>query len=314
MRDLNDLFFYVQVVEHGGFAPAGRALSIPKSKLSRRVAALEERLGVRLIQRSTRRFAVTEIGQEYYLHCQAMLVEADAAEELIERNRAEPQGTIRMSCASAVLYFMLGEMVARFMVRCPRIQVQMEVTNRSVDLIREGFDLAVRVRFPPLEDSDLVMKVLAISTQRLVAHPRLLADVAQPCSPEDVARLPSVLLGEPNQEPVWHLQGPEGRQVSLRHQPRLVANDMIALHQAALQGVGVASLPVMMVHRELADGTLVDVLPGWLPRSGIVHVAFPSRRGLLPAVRQLIDFLGEEFALLIAAGQGYEAPGSVAAV
>lgn len=175
MRDLNDLFFFAEVVEHGGFAPAGRALGIPKSKLSRRVAALEERLGVRLIQRSTRRFSVTEIGQEYYRHCRAMLVEADAAEELIARNQVEPQGTIRMSCASAVLYTMMGDMVARFMAQCPRIKVQLEVTNRAVDLIREGYDLALRVRFPPLEDSDLVMKVLAISTQRLVASPRLLA-------------------------------------------------------------------------------------------------------------------------------------------
>lgn len=312
MRDLNDLFYFVQVIEHKGFAPASRALGIPKSKLSRRVAALEERLGVRLIQRSTRRFAVTEIGQEYARHCQAMLTEADAAEELIARNQAQPQGTIRMSCASAVLYFMVGEMVSRFMLRCPRIKVQLEVTNRAVDLIREGFDLAVRVRFPPLEDSDLVMKVLAVSTQRLVAHPHLMAGLPDIRTPEDVAKLPSVLLGEMHQDAVWHLDGPAGSQVAVQHEPRLIANDMIALHQAVLQGVGVAALPIMMVHRELSEGTLVDVLPGWAPRSGIVHVVFPSRRGLLPAVRLFIDFLAEEFEQLIASGRGYAAPGGLA--
>ncbi|MEL0029081.1 MAG: LysR substrate-binding domain-containing protein, partial [Perlucidibaca sp.] len=303
MRDLNDLFFFAQVVEHGGFAPAGRALGIPKSKLSRHVAALEERLGVRLIQRSTRHFAVTEIGQAYHRHCQAMLVEADAAEELIARNQVEPQGTIRLSCASAVLYTMLGDMIARFMVQCPRIRVQMEVTNRAVDVIREGFDLAVRVRFPPLEDSDLVMKVLAVSTQRLVASPSLLAGRSLPLTPETLADWPTVLLGEPHQEPVWHLtrQDGSGGMVSLRHEPRLLANDMVALHQAALLGVGVAALPVMMIHEALRDGRLVDVLPGWTPRSGIVHLAFPSRRGLLPAVRLLIDFLADEFAALVTA-------------
>lgn len=310
MRDLNDLFYFVQVVEHGGFAPAGRALGIPKSKLSRRVALLEERLGVRLIQRSTRRFAVTEIGREYCRHCQAMLVEADAAEELIARNQTEPQGTIRLSCASAVLYFMIGDMLTRFMLRCPQVKVQLEVTNRAVDLIREGFDLAVRVRFPPLENSDLVMKTLAISTQRLVAHPRLLEGLPAPCTPEEAARLPSVLLGELHQEPVWRLDGPAGEQVTVRHEPRLVANDMVALHQAVLQGVGVAALPVMMVHDQLQDGALVDVLPGWAPRSGIVHVVFPSRRGLLPVVRQFVDFLAEEFAVLIEKEQGYVAAGA----
>lgn len=311
MRDLNDLFFFAEVVEHGGFAPAGRALGIPKSKLSRRVAALEERLGVRLIQRSTRRFSVTEIGQEYYRHCRAMLVEADAAEELIARNQVEPQGTIRMSCASAVLYTMMGDMVARFMAQCPRIKVQLEVTNRAVDLIREGYDLALRVRFPPLEDSDLVMKVLAISTQRLVASPRLLAGRALPVVPGELSDWPTVLLGDLHQEALWRLgRTDDGGDVAMvRHEPRLLANDMVALKQAAMQGVGVAALPVMMIHEELNDGRLVDVLPGWAPRSGIVHLAFPSRRGLLPAVRLLIDFLAAEFAWLVEARQGYEPPG-----
>jgi DNA-binding transcriptional LysR family regulator len=123
MQDLNDLFFYAQVIEHGGFAPAGRALNVPKSKLSRRIAVLEERLGVRLIQRSTRRFSVTEIGQEYYRHCLAMLVEAEAAQEVIDRNKAEPQGIVRMSCPAALMHYQLGEMVSRFMAKHPKVQV-----------------------------------------------------------------------------------------------------------------------------------------------------------------------------------------------
>ena len=312
MDRFQEMQVFLAVAEEQGFAAAARRLSMSPPSVTRAVAALEERLGVRLIQRSTRRFAVTEIGQEYARHCQAMLTEADAAEELIARNQAQPQGTIRMSCASAVLYFMVGEMVSRFMLRCPRIKVQLEVTNRAVDLIREGFDLAVRVRFPPLEDSDLVMKVLAVSTQRLVAHPHLLAGLPDIRTPENVARLPSVLLGEMHQDAIWHLDGPAGSAVAVQHEPRLIANDMIALHHAVLQGVGVAALPIMMVHRELSEGTLVDVLPGWAPRSGIVHVVFPSRRGLLPAVRLFIDFLAEEFEQLIASGRGYEAPGGLA--
>ncbi len=171
--DLNDLYYFAQVVDHQGFAPAGRVLGIPKSKLSRRVAMLEERLGVRLIQRSTRRFSVTELGQTYYAHCKAMLVEAEAAESAIEQTRAEPSGLVRMSCPVALLHARVGDMIADFMAANPKVIVHLEATNRRVDVVAEGIDLAVRVRVPPLEDSDLVMRVLAERAWCFVASPAL---------------------------------------------------------------------------------------------------------------------------------------------
>lgn len=296
MRDLNDLFLYVQVVDHRGFAPAGRALGMPKSRLSRRITLLEERLGVRLIHRSTRRFAVTEIGQEYYQHCIAMLVEADAAQEAIDRSRSEPQGVVRLSCPSALVYTHVGQMIAKFIADNPRVQVHLESTNRRVDVIREGFDIAVRVRFPPLEDTDLVMKVLADSAQLLVAHPQVLKDCTGPLALEDLGRLPSIDLGPPNRDHAWSLVGPDGATALVRHLPRLVSDDMVALHFAALQGVGVVQMPITMVHKDLLQGNLVEVLPRWAPRGGVIHAVFPSRRGLLPSVRNLLDFLASEFA------------------
>ncbi|MEL0027605.1 MAG: LysR substrate-binding domain-containing protein, partial [Perlucidibaca sp.] len=285
MQDFNDLFFYVKVVEHGGFAPAGRALNVPKSSLSRRIAMLEARLGVRLIQRTSRRFMVTDIGQEYFQHCRAMLVEAEAAQEVIERNRAEPQGLVRVTCPSAMLHFQLGEMIARFMARHPKVKVYVEIKNRRVDLVREGFDLAVRVRFPPLEDSEVVARPLAISTQCLVAHPALLGDMTPPLGPGQLQQLPSVALGAVHDRHVWQLFDRAGAEQEIVHQPRMIANDMASLHFAAVQGIGVAQLPTMMVRHQLKAGTLVNVMPDWAPRSGIVPAAFPSRRGLLPAVR-----------------------------
>lgn len=295
MQDLNDLFFFAQVVDHRGFAPAGRALGVPKSKLSRRISLLEERLGVRLIQRSTRRFTVTDIGESYYRHCKAMLVEAQAAQEVIELTHAEPQGTVRLACPVALLHYQVGSMLADFMAHCPRVQVQLEANNRRVDVIREGFDVAIRVRFPPLEDSELVMKVLGESTQSLVASPALLARHAMPVVPADLNALPSLDLGPPHGEHVWQLDGPDGAAAAVHHRPRLVTDDMTALRLAALAGVGVTQLPAMMVRDELARGDLVAVLPEWAPRSGVVHAVFPSRRGLLPAVRELIDFLAAQF-------------------
>ncbi len=295
MEDLNDLYYFAQVVEHGGFAPAGRALDMPKSKLSRRIANLEERLGVRLIQRSTRHFSVTEIGQEYYRHCVAMMVEAEGAAEVIERNRSEPQGVVRISCPTALLDFWVGPMLTRFMVEYPLVELHIESTNRQVDLIQEGIDIALRVRFPPLESTDLVMKVLANSTQSLVASPRLLEHLQRPLVPADLASVPSLHWGAPLREYIWQLDGPDGASAAVRHHPRLVTDDLLVLRQAAEAGVGVVHIPWVVVRDELASGRLVQVSPDWAPRTGIVHAVFPSRRGLLPSVRTLIDFLAEAF-------------------
>jgi DNA-binding transcriptional LysR family regulator len=295
MQDLNDLYYFVQVVEHHGFAPAGRALDVPKSKLSRRVAALEERLGVRLVQRSTRKFSVTELGQNYYQHCKAMLVEAEAAQEVIDLTRAEPRGVVRVACAVTLLHFRVGTMLAQFMADHPRVQVHLEATNRRVDVIQEGFDLALRVRFPPIEDSDLVMKVLGESSQCLVASPELLKQHAPLHAPVDLHGVPSLDLGRPQREHVWQLDGPAGAAVVMPHTPRLVTDDMIALRLAALAGIGIVQLPTMTIREEFRSGALVRVLPDWVPRPGVIHAVFPSRRGLLPAVRKLIDFLAERF-------------------
>lgn len=295
-RDLNDLYYYVQVVEHGGFAPAGRVLGVPKSKLSRHVAMLEERLGVRLIQRSTRRFSVTDVGQVYYTHCKAMLVEADAADEAVALAHSEPRGMVRMTCPVALLDASVGEMVANFMARHALVDIHLEETNRRVDVVGEGVDIAIRVRPPPLEDSELVMRVLGRRRQCLVASPALLAREGKPRELEDLRRLPSMGHGLQRGDFTWHLLGPDKSEVVLRHQPRLVTRGLNVLRDAAVRGVGVVQLPYMTISQELARGELVTLLPGWEPPCGIIHAVFASRRGQLPAVRALLDFLAESFA------------------
>ncbi|AOK09665.1 MULTISPECIES: LysR family transcriptional regulator [Burkholderia] len=297
-RDLNDLYYFVQVVEHGGFAPAGRALNMPKSKLSRRVALLEARLGMRLIQRSTRRFTVTDVGQTYYAHCRAMLVEADAADEAIALLHEEPRGIVRVSCPVALLDSLAGAMIAVFMVACPHVEIHLEATNRRVDVVGEGIDVAIRVRPPPLEDSDLALRVLAERGQCLVASPALLREHGAPAVPADLTRMPSLDHGLPQAAHVWRLRGPDQAHAEIHHQPRLVTGGMLALRAAAVAGVGVVQLPTMMVRDELARGELVNVLPDWAPRREIVHAVFASRRGLLPGVRALLDFLAARFAEL----------------
>lgn len=296
MDDLNDLYYFAQVVEHGGFTPAGRVLGEPKSKLSRRMAALEARLGVRLIQRSTRHFSVTEIGQVFYRHCVAMLVEAAAATEAVERHRSEPRGVVNLSCPTALLNFWVGPMLARFMVQYPLVELHVQSTNRQMDPIQDSIDIALRVRFPPLESSDLVMKILGESRQCVVGAPALRERLPATPAPGDVAALPTLHWGAVQRDYHWQLEGPEGACAQVRYQPRLVTDDLVALHQAALVGAGAVHMPAVVVREDLNDGTLVNLLPDWAPRTGVVHAVYASRRGLLPSVRALLDFLGGEFA------------------
>ncbi|MCP1649652.1 LysR substrate-binding domain-containing protein [Pseudomonas nitroreducens] len=295
MEDLNTLYYFTQVVEQGGFAAAGRALDIPKSKLSRRIAQLEERLGVRLLHRTSRHCSLTEIGQEYYQRCVAMRIEAEGASEVIERNRSEPRGLVRLACPTTLLNSWVGPMLTRYLLKYPLVELFIESTNRRVDLLHEGFDIALRVRFPPLENTDMVMKVLGNSTQCLVGRPDLLERLAGDSSPMGLGQLPSLHWGSMQREYQWELFNEDGERLLIAHKPRMVTDDLLALRNAVIAGVGVAHVPRVAVREDLAAGTLVEMLPGWWPKCGIVHAIFPSRRGLLPSVRTLIDFLAEEF-------------------
>lgn len=294
MQDLNDLYYFVKVVESGGFAPAERAIGISKSKLSRRVASLEDRLGIRLLHRSTRRFSVTDIGQRYYEHCQAMLVEAEAAQEVVEQVRGEPCGTIRVTCPVGLLHFHVGEMVGEFMSRYPRVSVELEATNRRVDVLAEGVDVALRVRPLPLEDSDLVLRILSDRGQCLVASPDLVDRMGGlPEDPASLSQWPALTRSGSLSEQVWTLYDKTGERKGIAYTPRYATTDMEALKKAALSGAGVVQLPLLMLNEELSSGALVWLLPDWEPRREVIHLVFPSRRGMLPAVRAFIDYLAE---------------------
>ncbi len=298
--DLNDFRLFVHVVDAGGFSAAARRLGIPRSRVSRRIAQMEEQLDVRLIHRSTRAFSVTEIGREFHRHAAAMLVEADAARAIIAREHQEPQGLVRVACPSSLIQFQVGPMISRFLTRFPKVEVQLESTNRRVDILREGFDLAIRVRFPPLEESELVIRRLGADHQHLVAAPgcldRLRRDLGREIRPADLPGLPSLAWDPYSARHLWELIDPEGHEHSIPHTPRFVTQDMSALLDATISGAGIARLPAVVAQDHLVRGEIVDVLPGWRARSGIIHLVFPTRRGLIPSVRALIDHLADGFA------------------
>lgn len=309
MQDLNDLRYFAAVVEHGGFAPAGRALKLPKSKLSRRVAGLEERLGVRLLERSTRRLRVTDVGQAFHRHCAAMLAEAAAAEDAVARLHSEPRGLVRISCPIALAQSVMAVLLPRFLADYPQVRLQLLATNRRIDLVEERVDLALRVRSNLEGDAALIRRPLGTSRTWLVAAPRLLAELGAPADPAELQRFPTLSPSEEEGPDSWTLlHAVDGRSERVTLTPRLASSDFTLLHQAACEGLGIALLPDQICERALREGRLLQALPDWQGGEGLYHLVYTARRGLLPAVRALIDHLVAGFPSLLAACRAIGAP------
>lgn len=293
MQDLNDMILFAEVVEHGGFAAAGRALGLPKSRLSRRVAGLEAQLGVRLLQRTTRKLSLTDVGETYLRHCQALRESAQAAADAVAHAQTEPRGTIRVVCPVTLAQTVLGGVMPIYLAQHPQVRVEMEVNNRVVDLVKDGVDVALRVRLTLEDSGSLIVKRLDDARSVLVASPALLARQGTPTTLEEASRLDSLAMSVVDGSASIRLTSPEGREAVLQYTPRFVADDLLTLKLAALGGSGMCSLPDYMCEEELRSGQLVRLLPGWSTPVGVVHAVFPSRRGLSPAVRSFLDFLGE---------------------
>ena len=290
--DLNDYVYFAEVVAHGGFAAAGRALREPKSKLSRRVAAIEARFGIRLIERSSRRFRVTEVGQSFYEGCRVMMAEAERAEAMVAEAQAEPHGRIRMSCPTGLAEELSG-IVGAFLVRHAKVRLQLIATDNPVDLIEQRIDVALRVRLELASDASLTMRSLGRSRWILAASPQMASRLGN-----DIASLKSFpTLGATDDpgEIEWRFQRDDGATHSMRHEPRMTCSNFAVLCDAASEGVGVAYLPDHACASRIASGRLVQVFKDWHSQAGTIHIVFTTRRGLPPAVRALIDHLAAAF-------------------
>jgi DNA-binding transcriptional LysR family regulator len=293
MLDLNDLFYFSQVVTHGGFAPAGRALKIPKSKLSRRVAQLEDRLGVRLVERSSRRFRVTEIGKTFFEQSQVAVNAAERAEAIVAASLAEPKGVVRFSCPTGLVE-VISPTLPDFLTLYPRVQIQIIATDRPVDLIAERIDVALRVRVKLDTDAALTMRTLGRSQRILLASPSL----ANTLSSHDItalAKVPTLSTSEEVGKVTWTLIGPNQQVHTHISTARLGCGAFAAVRDAAIAGLGVALLPDHTVAAALRSGALIRVFPDWAAPEGIVHLVFTTRRGLPVIVRAWIDHLAARF-------------------
>ncbi len=288
--DLNDLRYFMIVVDSGGFSAAERRVHVTKSKLSRRISLLEERLGVRLLQRNTRRLAPTEAGRLFYDRCVAVVNEAEAAENIVEQLRGEPAGTVRVTCLTSMAHLYVARLVAEFVRRYPHVKVELDATDRYVDFIAERYDVGVGAT-PEWNQPGLIDRPISTGRFILVAAPTYLADRPPIDRPAQLATLDTVGSLRDGAEQIWTLVNDREEQVRATVRPRMLCSDIVTQLQAVLAGAGVGLLPNRVVERSLDQGLLVHLARGWSAPDLDIRLVYASGRGLLPSVRALIDHL-----------------------
>ena len=289
MLNLNDLHFFAQAVDHGGFAAAARRLGCPKSTISKRVAALEASLGAQLIHRSSRNFTLTDVGRDVYDHARAAIIEAEAVEAVVQRRLAEPSGIVRITTSVPNAQFRLAHRLPVLARQYPKLLVQLHVTDRFIDLVQDGFDIALRSHFAPLPDSDLMQRRMSEDAITLVAAPSYLAEHGAPATPEALADHDGLMSSMTAK--TWRLRDAQGRLVEVTPQPRFHADESIPLLMAAESGLGIVCLPELISDDAVRQRRLVRVLPDWTAGRVTTTILTPHKRGQLPAVRAVIDFL-----------------------
>jgi len=297
--DLNDYYYFVHVYEKKGFTQAGKALGIPKSRLSRHVKNLEEQLGVTLIQRTSRQFNVTDLGELFYQHARHAVDEIDNANAVIEHHKKDLTGKIRMSCSVGMAQFVLSDLVAEFLNLHPNVEIIQQVTNETIDLVSTGVDLAIRAHTGPLPDSSLIQRRLAPAVWGLFASPSYLKEAGIPLKPEDLDAHKGLKLGWQPEVGNWTLTGNDGSNFSVPFQPQLCSDDMVTLKHAAATGLGVVGLPLYICREDVRVNRLIRVLPDWTAGDAEISLLMPSRKGVLPVVTVFVNYLRERFPVVV---------------
>jgi DNA-binding transcriptional LysR family regulator len=294
MSHANDLLIFAKAVEYGGFAPAAKKLAIPKSTVSKRVAELEAALGVRLLNRTSRSFVLTDIGREVYEHAKAVSAEVEGVQSAVRRRLAEPSGTVRITVPVAILHFDLAHKLPILLSRHPKLYVSVHATDSFVDIGKDGFDVAVRSHFVPLPDSSLMQRRLRVERLIFVASPAYLEKHGVPKEPSDLIDHHGLMGGETRT--AWHLtRNGTNQTVSVTPNARVTVDAILALVNAATAGLGVTRLPASYCRHELESGRLIHLMPEWSAGSLTTTVLMPQRASQLPSVRAVVDFLVEMY-------------------
>lgn len=297
MLDLNDVAIFVQVVRFGSFAEASRRLGVPRNTLSRRLQQLEAQLGTRLMQRSTRQLTLTSAGQVFLERCSGAVEGLmDAGEELLAVNQ-EPGGLVRVAAPADFFDFFSMEWLNEFLVAHPKVRVEFVLSDGRADLIAERIDVAFRGGI--LEDSGLfARKVLDAGADGLVASPAYITRRGAPTTLQDLPNHDCLVFGHPSGKATWRVLGPDAESAEVQVSGRFSGNTAQALRKAALAGLGIALLPSTLTRQDLRAGRLVPVLPQYHRQGHGVHMVYPSKHYLPPAVAAFIDLVIQKMGAL----------------
>jgi DNA-binding transcriptional LysR family regulator len=289
--NLNDLQIFVQAVDNGGFAAAARRLGMPKSTISKRVAALETDLETRLLHRTSRSFMLTDPGRDFYEHALAALIEAEAAESAVRQRHAEPSGIVKITASVPAAQFFLADHLPSLAAAYPKLTLQLHATDRFVDLVQEGFDIAVRNHFAPLPDSELLQRQISMDDVILVAAPGYLDKHGLPTDPNDLKNHDGLLVSQTAK--AWRLQHVDNGTISVSPRCRFVADETLVLLRAAVAGLGIACLPQASCKPAMDLGQVIHLLPDWTAGTVATSILTTHRRGQLPGVRAVVEFLAK---------------------
>lgn len=308
MHSLDDYYYFYLVVKHGGFSAASDASNITKSKLSRRIVELEEKFQVNLIQRSTRHFKVTALGEEFYEECCKVLAQVECAENILLKQKSEPQGLVRISCPEVMMHFQIRELLNNFLKQYPKVQLELELTSRRVDVIHENIDLAIRTNFEDNENSNLIVRDVVKTLHCLVASPEVLKQHSLNTL-SDINKLPAIVLGTQKLHHIWNMtHTTTGEHCSLHIYPRIKSNDLAGVYYAVKDGLGIADLPYLTVEGDIQSGQLVHLFPEWQSNIGTVQLVYASRKGQRLVMEKLIQVLIEGLRQIARQHQGYLLP------
>ncbi|WP_151802460.1 LysR substrate-binding domain-containing protein [Acinetobacter guillouiae] len=293
MHSFDDYYYFYLVVKHGGFSAASEASNITKSKLSRRILDLEAKFNVTLIQRSTRHFKVTPLGQEFFEECAKIIEQADNAQNVLLKQEIELQGLIKISCPPVMMEHQIRPILNQFLKKYPKVRVELALTSRRIDVLHDDIDLAIRTNFSSNEDSSIIVRDVIKTTHCLVISPELLGD-REIQHVTELCEFPTIVLGTDKQHYHWHLHHIQQREeIDIPLQPRVKSNDLMGAYYAVLDGLGIADLPYLTVERDIASGSLIHLLPEWCSNIGVVQLVYASRKGQRLVMEKLIEDLVE---------------------
>ncbi|MFV8835436.1 LysR family transcriptional regulator [Aquisalimonas sp.] len=294
MDRASEMMIFVRCVEDGSFSAAARALDMTPSAISKQIRRLEDRLGARLFNRTTRRISLTEVGRDFYDRCSRIMMQIEEAEEAVSSLQDQVRGTLRVTATAA---FARGEVlprINRFLSRHPELNLEFELTDRQVDLVDEGVDAAIMLQ-EQVNDPSLVARKLAVNRRIIVASPEYIQRNGEPQTPEELLDHNCLTLYNVSRFNDWEFEFDDGSPRVIHVRGNFHSNTASALYEAALAGVGLARLSTWLVAPRIRSGELVQLLPGYTQESSAYYVLFPQGRHLSRKVRAFVDFLVDEF-------------------